>query len=152
MNIEKEIINHFYNVPVVVEKRFCSRAVLKLVVSDETGLVKKCDPEVFQIANDSWADEKMIKGLNSKMKKIARQFNPRLVGILHEIGHAKTVIGMNWDFNKQFRILVNNLDVDEIFAIRLYRKIPIENVADKWAINWLIENSELAHHWSQLLN
>lgn len=148
----KKIINNFFNVPVFVERRFCSCISLNMKMVKETGIISFAEPIKFIISNECESDKVMINNLKKGMKSIAELYHPKLIGILHEVGHAHTMVGVNYKrVARQKKYIYNHPKYTFDKANERYRLLEDESRADQWAIDWLVANPELAREWSNEL-
>ena len=144
-----EIINSFFDVPVVVGNRRCSAVSLDMRMGKESGIILFAEPALFTISNECESDKTMIKYMQQDFKSVAELYHPKLVGILHELGHAFTMVGVNYKkVQRQKKYISNNEKYSFEKANQRYRLLQDESRADQWAINWLIANPELARRWS----
>lgn len=150
-NICEKIVLNFFNIPVKIENRFCSCVELSMIMG-KSGIILFADPVQITVAISNQSDELMVEYLPKNLKKIAELYHPKLVGILHEIGHAYTMEGTNYKRNKRRKKrIANDSRVTYKRMHEIYRQIEDEKLADEWAIQWLIDNPDRALEWSNML-
>ena len=150
-NICKRIVLNFFDIPVEINDRFSSCVELNMQMRAD-GIIVSATPVKFTITNNCDSDEVMVSYMSPKLKKVAELYHPKLVGILHEIGHAYTMVGTNYKRNSQRKKRIAHDDrVTYKRANEIYRQIEDESRADQWAIQWLIDNPDRALEWSNRL-
>lgn len=150
-NTCEKIIRNFFDIPVEINDRFCSCIELDMRMRAD-GIIVSAQPIKFTITTNCESDETMVSYMSPKLKETAELYHPKLVGILHEIGHAYTMAGTNYKRNKRRKKRIAHDDrVTYKRANEIYRQIEDEALADKWAIQWLIDNPNRALEWSNRL-
>ena len=99
--------------------------------------------------------ENFVKQLNPKCSKI----NPFLLSLLHEIGHIETYTEEDMD-NKDaiYAILKMQYDEEELSDEKLeeycdkYFRIPLEQNATEWGINYALSHLDLMQKYDWLHN
>ena len=99
--------------------------------------------------------ENFVKQLNPKCSKI----NPFLLSLLHEIGHIETYTEEDMD-NKDaiYAILKMQYDEEELSDERLeeycdmYFRIPLEQNATEWGIDYVLSHLDLMQKYDWLHN
>lgn len=148
--IEK-IIHHFYQIPVICEKdRYGCMVSLELIVCRKTGKVKQAIPNKIVYTENIESYNIHLNFLPENLKKVATQYNVKLVSLLHEIGHVKTYKGLVYKRQQELKVKAQN---NNFFNCQtLYRNIPCERRADKWAIDFIIKHPDLCKEWSNELD
>lgn len=150
-NICEKIVLNFFDIPVEINDRFASCVELNMKMRSD-GIITSAKPVKFTITDTCESDELMVSYMSKKQKEIAELYHPKLVGILHEIGHAYTMEGTNFKRNKRRKKRIQNDDRVTIKRMHeIYRQIEDEKLADEWAIQWLIDNADRALEWSNML-
>lgn len=123
---------------------------INYTVDGEGDIVEKSTIIDLCLVNDPKHEKKLPKKFDYEHAELIYRYGSDLFVILHELGHAKTVVGLSLPAIYKKKAKVNEI-LDHRERSRAYRNLPSERRADKWAFNWLLKHPKQADYYSKML-
>lgn len=116
----------------------------------EGNIVKSSTINCIKLPKDNSSEQQLYHIFPQHQAHLIQLYGSDLFVILHEIGHAKTVVGLSLPAIMKKKARVENI-LDHRERSRSYRDLPTERRADKWAFNWLLKHPKQARYYQQML-
>lgn len=144
------IISELTNKRVEVEMTDEMFSQIDYSVHGEGDIVESSDINRIYLAKDNSFEKVLYRKFPEHQAHLIQLYGSDLFVILHEIGHAKTVVGLSLPSILKKKAQVENI-LDHRERSRAYRNLPTERRADKWAFHWLLKHPKQARYYQQML-
>jgi hypothetical protein len=119
-------------------------------VNGKGDIVEESTINALYLVNNNSREQNLYKKFEPEQAGLILQYGSDLFVILHELGHAKTVIGLSLPAIYKKKAKVDAI-LDHREQSRAYRDLPTERRADKWAFNWLLKHPKQAEYYRKML-